>query len=420
MPTETTVLVILDAFRHDYLNATDTPFLWQMAGNGLHVRKVTPNLGFCEISEYVTGTDPAHNGNFTQITYNGNSLPTAAVKRWKRLERIERGLKRRRIKGLKFFFYYPLWFFLPNKEMVQLRYEIPVHLLPFLRGTESAIRYTDWEAFRIPSLFDQMRSRGKSVFDLTFVRFNRVSGSDEQRITTAIDHAVQKHDLYLIYLGQGDSVGHEEGPDSVARHRMAAEQDRRIKRLHRGFKSVFDTVHWVISGDHGMVPVSQNVDVGAVIKAGAARYGLRIGIDFMLFLDSTMARVWYFSAYARSAFERILQHPLFGVTGQFVTRASAARYMIPAPGGRYGDTLWLADPGVMIYPDFFNRFPNKGMHGYDPQVDTQKGFAVSHSPLCGPKTIPRAELVDLCPTLAHLVGVKPPSASRGRDLMQMV
>ena len=33
----------------------------------------------------------------------------------------------------------------------------------------------------------------------------------------------------------------------------------------------------------------------------------------------------------------------------------------------YGDLLWVASPGVLVYPDFFHLFsPCKGMHGYNP------------------------------------------------------
>ena len=72
---ETTVLILLDAFRWDYLDAQNTPNLWSMRERGLYVRRLRPSLGFCERTELLTGAYPVTTGNFTAIGYDPSGSP---------------------------------------------------------------------------------------------------------------------------------------------------------------------------------------------------------------------------------------------------------------------------------------------------------------------------------------------------------
>lgn len=67
----------------------------------------------------------------------------------------------------------------------------------------------------------------------------------------------------------------------------------------------------------------------------------------------------------------------FGEHGAWMNVETAARFHIPWPDRRYGDHLWLANPGVLVFPDFFHRIaPYKGRHGYDPSLSESQGVCV--------------------------------------------
>ena len=101
------------------------------------------------------------------------------------------------------------------------------------------------------------------------------------------------------------------------------------------------------------------------------------------------------------------------MTGELVSK-----FKIPAPGAYYGNLIWLAKPGVMIYPDYFNRKAPKGMHGYIANIDVQKGFAVISASKAQNITIDEAELIDICPTLCCLLDIPAPENNQGKNLLE--
>ncbi len=50
-----TVLLLLDAFRRDYLSDVNTPFLWRCSCEGEYYEGVEQSFGFCERSEILSG-----------------------------------------------------------------------------------------------------------------------------------------------------------------------------------------------------------------------------------------------------------------------------------------------------------------------------------------------------------------------------
>jgi predicted AlkP superfamily pyrophosphatase or phosphodiesterase len=78
--TRTTVLILLDAFRWDYLCPDRTPYLWDLAHTGVYVQQLKPNFGFCERAEIFTGTRPAVNGYLTAFAYGPDHSPFALHK----------------------------------------------------------------------------------------------------------------------------------------------------------------------------------------------------------------------------------------------------------------------------------------------------------------------------------------------------
>ena len=89
-----------------------------------------------------------------------------------------------------------------------------------------------------------------------------------------------------------------------------------------------------------------------------------------------------FNNKSRTAFENYLLKDIeLNKSGIFVDDQIAKDEKIPYGDSRYGDLIWLANEGNIIFPDFFHRTePYKGMHGYDVNQSTSKGTCFIHNP----------------------------------------
>ena len=69
------VIVILDAFRWDYISKNQTPFLYNFKEQNLYIQNLVPSPGFCERSEIFTGLNPKKSGNLQHLQLGIGRLP---------------------------------------------------------------------------------------------------------------------------------------------------------------------------------------------------------------------------------------------------------------------------------------------------------------------------------------------------------
>jgi predicted nucleotidyltransferase len=154
-----------------------------------------------------------------------------------------------------------------------------------------------------------------------------------------------------------------------------AATDRHCRRLIAGLRDRYSQVNVILFGDHGMVNVTRALDLTPVLEAT----GLTFGTDYAYFLDSTMARFWFFHAAAKSRLERALREV---EGGRLLEAEDLERFGLARCDYRNGERFFLADPGVLILPNFFqpSGSPIPGMHGYDPDCPDNLGFFLLHDP----------------------------------------
>ena len=70
-----TIFILLDGFRKDYLSNSTTPFLWKCSQEGEHYESVEPSFGFCERTEILTGMRGDESGFFSAIGYDPANSP---------------------------------------------------------------------------------------------------------------------------------------------------------------------------------------------------------------------------------------------------------------------------------------------------------------------------------------------------------
>ncbi|VVB83576.1 Type I phosphodiesterase / nucleotide pyrophosphatase [uncultured archaeon] len=133
-----------------------------------------------------------------------------------------------------------------------------------------------------------------------------------------------------LYIGEIDKIAHKYGTKSEETKKIIREIDRRVSKLK------FD----IILSDHGMI------DIKKIISVPETK-------DCMI--DSTFARYW----------------------GEKPNFNSKDGEWIDWKDKRYGDYIFLANPSVLILPNYWQgRIPVKAMHGYNPKCREMNGIYI--------------------------------------------
>jgi len=431
MIDEITVFIVCDAVRWDYLNPDDTPFILGLANSGIYCRKLKPSLGFCERIEMFTGAPPKDTGYFTALTFDRTRSDFCAklmAPKYFVLNMFT--ILQDFLSSVRPLFGDIFGSVLVDRLIVnrligssQPIYNIP---LPFLRDialTEDYHEMNERNSQPVETLYDILANEEICYLYDTFASLRVNAGhSDDLRIEKFLAESTKRdYKVLLLYLGEGDAIGHHFGPDSIARRKMMRKLDCRIGTIVKELESRYKKVSFLIIGDHGMVGVHKHLDASKLLSAITKKNGLTSGKDFKYFLDSTMIRLWFNNEKSKEAFTSAFKNSkLLREFGKFLDANSSLSFNLPSNLTYYGDLIWLANPGVVVFPDFFHRAEKvRGMHGYDPTIDQQKGFAVIYSnykKFNG--QIEEGNLIDICPTLCELIGVSEPKSNSGKSLIE--
>ena len=110
-----------------------------------------------------------------------------------------------------------------------------------------------------------------------------------------------------------------------------------------------------------MTPVQHHHDLARDIE----ELGLRMPDDYLAVYDSTMARFWFFSDIAR---QKIIDRLAALACGRVLTNDERETLGVRFGDRRYGDLVFLLDPGWLLSSSDFNApgWLPSGMHGYHP------------------------------------------------------
>jgi len=146
-------------------------------------------------------------------------------------------------------------------------------------------------------------------------------------------HVAKKKDIEFIYFGELDGLGHKYGTKAFEMVKAIRKLDNKVKGMD------FD----LIFSDHGMVDVSKIISVPKTEDC---------------FIDSDMVRYW-------GGVEELeeIKKELPMNEGEIVEW-----------NNNYGNLIFLANTGNLIFPNFWNDKIVKGMHGYDGEHPEMKAF----------------------------------------------
>lgn len=250
--------------------------------------------------------------------------------------------------------------------------EIPLAYLPSFDLVEKRAPWDKHVGYR--SCFHLFDERGLPWLQCMWPDTNRLPDRSDAGI---VNHVLQslrpEHRFACVHLQQLDGLGHVHGPNSSTLQHAIRTVDALCRRLVEGAREGRASFRLILFGDHGMVNVTRTLDLGPVLK----RTGLSFGADYAYFLDSTMARFWFRHESAR----RIVTEALAGVAGgRMLDAAGMKQFGIDRCARQNAEAVFLADPGVLIFPNFFQASgePIPGMHGYDPDCEDNLGLFLLH------------------------------------------
>ena len=261
-------------------------------------------------------------------------------------------------------------------------YDVPREDLPAFDLPEQA------DVFRpgglpVDSLWDSLERRG-----LVWRGWNWRTPEPQARAESLACLEQGTHDVVFVYSAVLDARLHHEGSRGAGVKACLADWSRWFDDARLAAERGGRTPWLVLCSDHGMVDVVATVDVMGAL----ASLPVRSGRDYLAFFDSTMARFWWRTPQARDAVRAALGPAL---RGRWLDAATLAREGADFADHRFGEDVFLLDPGVLMVPSYMSRAPLAAMHGYDPAHPDMAGILASNRPL-------PADVTHLAHLRAHL------------------
>ena len=214
-----------------------------------------------------------------------------------------------------------------------------------------------------PTVFDRFAAEG--------VRFH-VSDwrrEDAHNLREAVDAARGgAHRCLYVYLSELDALLHADGVDSPRVEERLRSYDQALRRLVAEARGAHREVGLHVFSDHGMTDVVGTSDLRRRVES----LGLVFGSDYAAVYDSTIARFWFPVPHARDAVMAELDREPHG---RVLASEELATLGGEFPDQRYGEVLFLLDPGHVFDPSFMGDWVPRGMHGYHPaHVDSTAAY----------------------------------------------
>jgi hypothetical protein len=344
MENRVAIFVLIDGLGYEYLQ--DDGFLQPVLGKPCRCRTI---LGYSSaaIPSILSGKTPAETGHWNLFYYD----PSQSIFRW---TKWFRKFPVERVPKLRSLFYnflvqetkkrcgYTGYF---NIYSVPLKYRYLFAYNerkdPFRESLNNGI-----------TLFDSLRAEGIEYFLSTY------PSSDEASLSAAFEN-IEYSDtsFYFLYLTEMDGFLHQHCNDRLAIEQKLRWYEEKIILLHQAAAERFDNVTLAVFSDHGMTPVTGTFDLMSEIE----KLRLRIPADYVPFYDSTMARFWFFREEAR---QKVSDTLMKLEVGHFVSKEELIRFGVFFPDGKFGEMVFLMNPGYVIVPSYISHSVPNGMHGF--------------------------------------------------------
>lgn len=362
------IFILLDAFRWDYINKEDCPFLFSLAENGISGSAI-PTFGFEPDAAYLAGMSPEecdggamfwkHNSNkdfnftkfFPSIIDNSPDRINLFIRKLVRVFAQING-RTNRIKK------YCDPCFIPYDSL---------HKFSF----SNMMSYYPWENgfLKNNTIFHELE-RNKIKYYYHCIPDNKVKS--EIVLNRFIKSYNNQFQYSFLFIGDLDSLGHIYGPNSDERKIHLKKIDAKIEKIYNHAKNINNDLNFILLGDHGMVDVKSKIDITEIIQLLKKN-----NIEYDYFIDSTMFRIWS----NNDSSINFIKNKLKKVNGlTYVDDKMKSKYSINYNNNYYWDECWIVEEGFVLQPNFYGKGkPPLGMHGYLPETKDNKPAFIIHS-----------------------------------------
>jgi len=356
---KTFVIICLDGFKYDYLKKTN--FLNKLAENGQHGEL---NHGFGYASEYsaITGKDTKDLEIIANFYYHPKSNFYSTLSLIDSLP-----FK----KNLRFFLdliYNSKEFLIGNNQPKSI-FNIP---LKYSKYFDYSIKKNIFEEkFKYPSIFELLRQKRKKVSGymwpfifknnkskIDFLNISKnTADTDNRAFKKSIQLLKKKPDICYIHFFSTDNLVHKSGTNSKKTNEIIKILDKYVEKINNYADKI------LIFSDHGMIDVTEILDIQKIIN----QTGLVFEKDYIMFLDSTLARFWFFNETARRKIKDLFLNLKKGKIIYFKNKKIHKKF---------GELVFQVNPGILILPNFYQSTADKAMHGYSGESNGEKGFYI--------------------------------------------
>jgi len=209
------VFIILDAFRWDYISKEHTPNLYNMAMNGIYVKKLISVAGFAERAPIFTGAHLDTSGYLTAFSYDPEKSPFKFIKPFSGIlsllsknDFMNRALH---FALAKFGDYLHKYGFINTFLHPGL---IPFEILPHIGVTEDEKLIYEKNALSVESIFDILHDENMG-FEFLIHPVAHILGNDEGILKETLRRAkTKRHELYFLQFISSDHDCHLHGSES--------------------------------------------------------------------------------------------------------------------------------------------------------------------------------------------------------------
>ncbi|MHC1764271.1 MAG: alkaline phosphatase family protein [Verrucomicrobiia bacterium] len=327
--------------------AKDDPFAADFAP---HRRKLESVFGYSSacIPSIVSGRWPAEHRNWCYFVYDPKHSP---FRRLRPLRFLPRALTSRRIfrrfltrcvkRRLNFRGYFDL-------------YNIPFEHISLFDFTEKKSPLQPGGMNRGANIFDFLESRRIPYY----VSDPDASESENHASLTEEIRREQIEFAFLYWPGL-DGLLHRVGNDSPQVPSKLREYEFWIEQLLTSARAHYQEVRLYVFSDHGMANCDHLLDLRRVIDA----LPVRMGRDYAVVYDSTMARFWFFNENARTEVTQSLRTI---PEGRILPDEELEWLRALFTDRHFGELIFLVREGVLIVPSHMGERPLRAMHGYHP------------------------------------------------------
>lgn len=399
------VFIVLDAFRGNYINSYDTPFLNSLLNNSSYCLDLITSKGFTQPHCILTGKDPLESNVFTLFDFEENKGILKSIKNRRFFLFLLKIYKTLRVINFSTIRVFAENIFFNNLIQPYLNLKHPRFYKPYGAPIDffEHLKINEENNGKLISEVGSLNSiNQETIIDILFKNeyktkflMSPISDGMSKDVYENILINYKKYtnfDLIIHQINDTDSKIHALGPDSIKSKDIIASVDRYLKKIFNIYKKAFsnDEFLFLLVGDHGMSQVKIRLNIMKVLKSFFYKYP-NYKNDIIYWIDSTMLRLWILNKdkkikkiihnqLAEFFDERLnLKNEIHKVDKKFIKK-----YKLPNKRNTIGDLCYWAQEGVMFDPCFFRGEGNSlthGMHGYldDLSSNDTRGFFISYN-----------------------------------------